>query len=117
MWPGGRRLPPGTGGSPAVWGKWSPGGEPRAGAGALRRWPPPVRTRQGEGLRQLASPTDDKKEHSHRRRLVVCLACATPLEDSLAPLGSLRCRGCRSADRRLDQELVREWLASGAPLD
>jgi hypothetical protein len=83
----------------------------------FRSFCPRLRCERGEGLRQLASWTDGRQEDDDgTRRMIVCLACGTPLQKPLTYLGSLRCMDCRSVDRQLDPRLVQEWQAGGAHL-
>jgi hypothetical protein len=42
----------------------------------------------------------------------MCLACDRPIEESLAPLGSLRCLACREANAFLDPVLFTRWEAA-----
>ena len=64
----------------------------------------------------MASWVDQKSEHEHESKPVLCLACGIALDEPFTRLGSLRCLECRSSDRCLDPELVGEWRADGGHL-
>ena len=58
--------------------------------------------------------TKKRERRQARSRLETCLACDTPLQESLSRLGSLRCLDCRQLNSPLDESLFRRWQLRGA---
>jgi hypothetical protein len=63
----------------------------------------------------LASSAEKPESRHPQAQLRVCFACGTPLRETLARLGSLRCLDCREANEPLRESLVHGWHSRGGP--